>query len=335
MIPPLAARAEAWLSRFAGRAGVVSRDGDGFWSGTAVGASLGLVYAPCAGPILAGVITVSASQSFTAGRLAVALELRDRLALVLYALMLGGRRLIAPLARRGAGLQIAMGAVMVVVALGMLGNYDVRFQNSIASDLPSFLVDPTKSLESTAAARKALADVRGESAHGVGAKAAAAAAPAGGASGRLNLPVLGKAPEFVDNQRWFNTPGDRPLTLRSLRGRVVLVDFWTYTCINCLRTLALPEGVGCALSQGRSDDRRDPLARVPVRERRRQRRRHDRAQRPSLSHRPGQRPRDLERLRQPVLAGRVFRRRPGQRPLRPLRRGLLRREREGDPRAAR
>ncbi len=76
-----------------------------------------------------------------------------------------------------------------------------------------------------------------EIAHGVGAKAVGAPAPAEGAAGRLSLPVLGTAPEFVDNQRWFNTPGDRPLTLRSLRGRVVLVDFWTYTCINCLRTL--------------------------------------------------------------------------------------------------
>jgi cytochrome c biogenesis protein CcdA len=74
MIPPLAARLEAWISRFASRAGVARPRGDGFWSGTAVGASLGLVYAPCAGPILAGVITVSASQSFSAGRLAVALS---------------------------------------------------------------------------------------------------------------------------------------------------------------------------------------------------------------------------------------------------------------------
>ena len=51
------------------------------------------------------------------------------------------------------------------------------------------------------------------------------------------LPVIGAAPEFTDTQQWFNTPGDRPLTLKSLRGRVVLVDFWTYSCINCLRTL--------------------------------------------------------------------------------------------------
>ena len=52
-----------------------------------------------------------------------------------------------------------------------------------------------------------------------------------------HLPDLGKAPEFVDTQQWFNTPGDGPLTMRGLRGRVVLIDFWTYSCINCMRTL--------------------------------------------------------------------------------------------------
>jgi cytochrome c biogenesis protein CcdA/thiol-disulfide isomerase/thioredoxin len=235
MIPPLAARLEAWISQFASRAGIAKSKGDGFWSGTAVGASLGLVYAPCAGPILAGVITVSASQSFSTGRLAVALSYGIGSAVVLYFLMLGGRKVVRPLAKRGVGLQIAMGAVMVVVALAMLGNYDIRFQNHIASSLPSFLVNPTKSLEDTAQAKTALADIRGGS-HGVGSEATGAA-PETDAKGKLDLPVLGVAPEFVGNERWFNTPGDKPLTLRGLRGRVVLVDFWTYSCINCLRTL--------------------------------------------------------------------------------------------------
>ena len=235
MIPGLAARLEAWLSGLASRAGVVESDGDGFWSGVLVGASLGLVYAPCAGPILAGVITVSASQDFNAGRLAVAFSYGIGSAVVLYFLMLGGRRVIRPLAQRGIGLQVAMGAVMVVVALAMLKNYDIRFQNHIAGSLPSFLVNPTKSLEDTASAKDALAEIRG-GAHGVGSKATGAA-PEPAADGGLDLPVLGVAPEFVDNQRWFNTPGDRPLTLRGLRGRVVLVDFWTYSCINCIRTL--------------------------------------------------------------------------------------------------
>jgi len=248
MIPPVAARLEAWLSRFAGIAGGPrSGGGDGFWSGVAVGGSLGFVYAPCAGPILAGVITVSASQSFNTGRLAVALSYGLGSAVVLYFLMLGGRRVIAPLARRGTGFQVAMGAVMVVVALAMLGNYDVKFQNRIASSLPSFLVNPSKSLEDTSAARKALADVRGGSGGALGEASAEAAVTGSSAAGGGNgggakgggsgLPVIGKAPEFTDTQHWFNTPGDEPLTLKSLRGRVVLVDFWTYSCINCLRTL--------------------------------------------------------------------------------------------------
>jgi cytochrome c biogenesis protein CcdA/thiol-disulfide isomerase/thioredoxin len=239
LIPPLAARLEAGISGFVSRAGGPRTSGDGFWSGTLVGLSLGLVYAPCAGPILAGVITVSASQSFNTGRLAVALSYGIGSAVVLYFLMLGGRRVMAPLARRGAGLQIAMGAVMVVIALAMLRNYDVKFQNTIASDLPSFLVNPTEGLEDTASAQSALADIRGSSSHGIGARAARDPQPAPSAEGsdHLDLPDLGTAPEFVDNQDWFNTPGDKPLTLKQLRGRVVLVDFWTYSCINCIRTL--------------------------------------------------------------------------------------------------
>jgi thiol-disulfide isomerase/thioredoxin len=58
-----------------------------------------------------------------------------------------------------------------------------------------------------------------------------------------SLPDLGVAPEFTDTQHWFNTPAGRPLTLASLRGHVVLVDFWTYTCINCIRTLPFLKGL--------------------------------------------------------------------------------------------
>ena len=203
--------------------------GDGFWSGVVVGGGLGFVYAPCAGPILAGVITVSAAQSFTAGRLAVAFAYGIGSAAVLYAIMLGGRRLSRPLARRSMRFQMAMGAVMVLIAFAMLGNYDTRFETAIASDLPSFLVDPSERLETTHAANTGLAALRG---HKTTQAAGLREADAG-----LRLPVLGQAPEFKDTERWFNTPGGRPLTLAGLRGHVVLVDFWTYTCINCIRTL--------------------------------------------------------------------------------------------------
>src|SRR5262249_33571245 len=49
------------------------------------------------------------------------------------------------------------------------------------------------------------------------------------------LPVLGRAPDFASPGPWINT-GGKALTLKQLRGRVVLVDFWTYSCINCIRT---------------------------------------------------------------------------------------------------
>jgi cytochrome c biogenesis protein CcdA/thiol-disulfide isomerase/thioredoxin len=240
MAPPLADRLEAWLSRFAGRAGVSQSGGDGFWSGTLVGASLGILYTPCAGPILGGVIVVTASQTFSAGRLAVAFAYGLGSAVVLYLLMVGGRRVVRPLARRGHLLQIATGAVMVLVALAMLGEYDLRFQRQVTAELPSFLVNPAEGLENATSAQSALASIRGGAGHGIGARAAAEEleGKAGQAQGdAVPLHDYGPAPEFVDTQKWFNTPGGRPLTLKGLRGRVVLVDFWTYSCINCIRTL--------------------------------------------------------------------------------------------------
>jgi cytochrome c biogenesis protein CcdA/thiol-disulfide isomerase/thioredoxin len=233
IVPAVAARVEAALTRLAPNR-LRGSSGEGFGSGLLVGASLGFVYAPCAGPILAGVITVSASQSFTAGRLVVALAYGIGSAATLYVLMLGGRRLTSRLARRSGRLQVAMGVVMVLVGALMAAGYDTRFESRIAADLPSFLVNPTKELEDTGTARRRLADVRGTI------RGAAPARKQGGAreaKSGSELPVLGRAPAIRGTQRWFNTPGDRPLSLARLRGRVVLVDFWTYTCINCLRTL--------------------------------------------------------------------------------------------------
>src|SRR3954463_8699073 len=154
-IPPIGDRIEARLSR------VTAGRGTGARSGFLLGLSLGLVYAPCAGPILAGVITLSASQSFTAGRLATPLAYGIGSAVALYALMLGGRRLIRPLSRRSGRVQQGLGVGMAVVGVLMLANLDTRFQNAVASDLPSFLVNPTGGLEKNKSVSKALATVRG------------------------------------------------------------------------------------------------------------------------------------------------------------------------------
>jgi cytochrome c biogenesis protein CcdA/thiol-disulfide isomerase/thioredoxin len=209
-VPRIGDRLEAPLSRLA-RFGP-RRFGDGFWSGVGVGGALGFLYAPCAGPVLAAVVAVSAASGRT---VAVGLAYALGSAAVLLALALFGRRLTRRV--RGPALNRVLGGVMVVTALAMAFQLDIRFQTAIADELPAAVVNPTRALETSDAVDERLATLR---------------PPA-----RFSGPALddfGLAPEFAGNDRWFNS---EPLTLAGLRGRVVLIDFWTYTCINCIRTL--------------------------------------------------------------------------------------------------
>ena len=230
LVPALADRVEAFISRVV--PGPSRAKGEGFWPGFLLGTSLGLVYAPCAGPILAGVITVSASQDFTAGKLAVAFAYAIGSGAVLYALMLGGRKLIDGMGAWRNRVQTAMGALMVLTAVAMSADLDIRFQTAIADDLPAFLVNPTGDLEESGSVADDLADVRGRGDGPIDVSGAHDTGPS------ADLPSLGLAPEFTGTQQWFNTEG-RPISIADEveQGHVVLIDFWTYTCINCIRTL--------------------------------------------------------------------------------------------------
>ncbi len=246
LMPSLAARIEAPLSRLA-RLGPRSR-GDGFRSGLLVGAALGFVYTPCASPILAAVISVSAATGKT---IAIALAYAAGSAIVLLGLTLGGRSLFDRVRKAGRGpqLQRVMGAIMILTALAIATNLDVNFDQLVARHIPD--VNLTASLECSSTVTRRLhqisgrqprfAPANGSSACG-GSAGSVEAAPANASEASLlkaahGLRDLGTAPEFTETQDWFNTPQSRPLSLASLHGHVVLVDFWTYTCINCIRTL--------------------------------------------------------------------------------------------------
>jgi cytochrome c biogenesis protein CcdA/thiol-disulfide isomerase/thioredoxin len=236
LVPSLAARVEAPLTRLA-RFGPRGR-GEGFWSGLLVGAGLGFVYAPCAGPILAAVVSVSATQGTSGELVAVALGYAAGSALVLLLIAYGGRRLLDRLraAGRGPAVQRVLGAVMVATAVAVATDLDVRFQTALADDFPEAVVNPTRALERSDAVEERLADLRGRPRF---AETESEPEPErAGATGRrtAGLPVLGRAPDFAGNDRWFNTRANAPLDIEGLRGRVVLIDFWTYTCINCIRT---------------------------------------------------------------------------------------------------
>src|SRR3954463_6683842 len=216
-MPAVAARLEAPLSRLA-RFGP-KNVGRGFWSGVLVGAALGFVYAPCAGPILAAVVSVGAASGRT---VSVGLAYAAGSAVVLLAFALAGRALIARVPR-GPSLQRVLGGVMIVTVIAMAFQLDVRFQSAIADHLPAAFVNPTKSLEDSHAVASRLTTLRPESRFTHAARVKSS-----------GLPDYGPAPEFAGITNWLNS---KPLTLASLRGRVVLIDFWTYTCINCIRTL--------------------------------------------------------------------------------------------------
>jgi cytochrome c biogenesis protein CcdA/thiol-disulfide isomerase/thioredoxin len=252
LIPELSARLEAPLSRLA-RFGPKTR-GTGFWTGLGVGAALGFVCAPCAGPILAAVISVSASGHTTAKVVAVAIAYVIGLSAMLLLYSVIGRRLIGWIRRRAGGHKVerALGVVLLITGVVIATNLDVRFEDFLArntSNLPGFLTDPTRGLENSGAVQKRLADLRPESKFALRQQEASTkpvATEVGVSIPGVKTPSLanlGAAPQFVGTEDWFNTPGDRPLTLSGLRGHVVIVDFWTYTCINCIRTLPFIEGL--------------------------------------------------------------------------------------------
>jgi cytochrome c biogenesis protein CcdA/thiol-disulfide isomerase/thioredoxin len=228
VVPALGAAVEARLSRLGGRAGRGGH-GDGFRSGLLLGASLALVYAPCAGPILAAVVALDAAVS--AERLVLGFAYGAGAALALLAVMTLGRSLTRRIAPHAGRLQQAFGALMIAVAVVLAAGLDRDFQAAIADDLPAVVVNPAGGLEKTSAVERALATVRG---------GGGGSGP--GATGRRDggplLQDAGQAPEFTGIARWLNTAPGREPSIGGLRGRVVLVDFWTYTCINCLRTFS-------------------------------------------------------------------------------------------------
>src|SRR3984957_3799525 len=155
VIPQLGTFLERPLAAFS-RLGPRTR-GDGFGSGLLVGAALGFVYTPCAGPILAAVITVSAAS----GRaVAVGLAYAVGTGLMLLALALGGRRLLDRLRRSGRALvvQRALGLVLVATAIALATQLDVKLDEWIALHIPN--VNITSFIDKSSAVSKRLAEVR-------------------------------------------------------------------------------------------------------------------------------------------------------------------------------
>jgi cytochrome c biogenesis protein CcdA/thiol-disulfide isomerase/thioredoxin len=210
LFPQFGQLIERALARFSRRSG---RHMD---SGFLLGCALGFAFVPCGGPILAYVSAQSASVNFGFRPVALAISYALGAGVVLFGIALGGQRLATPLRTHALALRRTLGAVIGAAAIALVFNLDTTLQTSV----PSWTDFLQKHTEQTAFARNKL--------YGKSKFAATASTPG------PKLPNYGPAPSLAGGGTWINST---PLTMQELRGKVVLVDFWTYSCINCLRTL--------------------------------------------------------------------------------------------------
>jgi len=183
--------------------------------GLLLGASLGLVFVPCAGPVLAAITVVGATQDvgFRAVVLTLAYAIGAAIPMLLVAI--GGRAGMTALRPHAHRIRQVLGVVVGLTALAIAFNVDRHFQTA----LPGYTQALQNKVEESSRAQRQLQKLRGSTRE---------------VAATTSLHDYGRAPELTGLTNWINS---KPLTLRQLRGKVVLIDFWTYSCINCLRTL--------------------------------------------------------------------------------------------------
>jgi len=209
------------LSRYAPR----SSSSSGFRGGFVLGLSLGLVWAPCVGPILASVITLAATSSVTFASVFITLAYALGTAIPMLAIMFGGRQLLQRnqwLLRNTGNLQRGFGVLMVLIGIAMFAQLDRGFQVWLLNTFPQYGAGLT-AIENNSLVKQQLTGLA-----------------KGGTIESELIPPSRLAPGFDGGGTWINS---EPLNLeKDLRGKVVLVDFWTYSCINCIRTFPYLRG---------------------------------------------------------------------------------------------
>jgi cytochrome c biogenesis protein CcdA/thiol-disulfide isomerase/thioredoxin len=209
-------------------------DGPSVLSSLLLGFATGLLWAPCAGPVLGLILTGAALQGANVGTtlllLAYALGAATSLAL---ALLIGGKVFqtmkrslgIGEWVKRGVGaaVLVSVGAIAMGLDTGFLTQASLASTNSIEQSLINRLNSKPAPSQET---------------NGSLAMAATNQMMMAAKHSAVELPIEGQMPALDGAVQWLNS---KPLSAQELRGKVVLVDFWTYSCINCLRALPYVE----------------------------------------------------------------------------------------------
>ncbi len=215
IIPALSGLLESLISRLTGFAGQRFQQGNGFGAGFVTGVSLGIVWSPCAGPILAAIATLAATGKVTGSVILVTIAYVIGVGIPLFIFAYGGQKLfermrfVSHYTRR---IQQVFGFIMILTALAIYTNYDRYIESQFLNAFPQ-LNTSFNSFEGNSTIKQQLDTLKGNQ----------------------PSPTSSTAPDFIGITKWLNT--DKSISIHDLKGKVVLVDFWTYTCINCIRTL--------------------------------------------------------------------------------------------------
>ena len=194
------------------------RSGGDLGGGFLLGASLGLVFVPCAGPVLAAVTVIAARRDVGLDSFLLTLSYAIGAAVPMLAIAFAGQRAAHAFRAHALLVRRVSGVLVAGAALAITFGVDQNLQTA----LPGYTEELQKHFERSGPAQRELRELTG------------GRDPEATGSGTAKLQDYGPAPDFHGIAHWLNS---KPLTLHELRGRVVLVDFWTYSCINCLRTL--------------------------------------------------------------------------------------------------
>ena len=199
--PLMFERVMAPFGRFADIANNLgNRAGSGNWGGVFLGMCMGLLWTPCAGPVLASVLTLIATEKDTGQAAASLLAYAVGAGLPMLAIAYGGQAATSRargMTKYSGAIRKVFGGMVLSTAAAMYWNVDVA---AVAWVTRAITIKSSD------------ADSTTQEQH------------------RVDY----AAPEFQDVSQWLNSD---PITIESLKGKVVLIDFWTFGCINCVNTL--------------------------------------------------------------------------------------------------
>ena len=196
--------------------------------GFGLGLTLGVLYVPCAGPVLAAIVVAGATGTIGVEIVALTLSFAVGAALPLLFFALAGRRIserVAAFRRRQRTIRLVAGVVTILLAVALVFNLPAALQRTIP--------DYTAALQEQVGGGEQLREQLDLG----GLVNEQNAQLSNCTNGAPELESCGPAPDIRNITAWLNTPGGAPIALESLRGKVVLIDFWAYSCINCQRAI--------------------------------------------------------------------------------------------------